>query len=77
MQGISQVYLLGDSNKVQMKIIKTGSTYMDAYIVEEGLTAGDKIAFGGTQLLKNGTIITPKQTNWQPGMPVDKKAAGK
>ena len=74
MQGISQVYVLGDSSKVQMKIITTGPTYKDAYVVEDGLAAGDKIAFGGTQLLRNGTVITPKPTDWQPGMPGDKTA---
>jgi membrane fusion protein (multidrug efflux system) len=74
MQGISQVYLLGDSSKVQMKIITTGPTFKDAYIVEDGLAAGDKIAFGGTQLLRNGTVIAPKPTEWQPGLPGDKTA---
>jgi membrane fusion protein (multidrug efflux system) len=74
MQGISQVYVLGDSSKVETKIIVTGPSYKDAYVVEDGLAAGDKIAFGGTQLLKNGTVITPKPTEWQPGMPGDKSA---
>jgi membrane fusion protein (multidrug efflux system) len=77
MQGISQVYLLGDSSKVHMKIIQTGPTYKDAYVVEDGLSAGDKIAFGGTQLLRNGTVITPKPTDWQPGLPGEKKAPNK
>jgi membrane fusion protein (multidrug efflux system) len=77
MQGISQVYVLGDSSKVQMKIIATGPMYKDAYVVEDGLAAGDKIAFGGTQLLRNGSVITPKLTDWQPGMPANKKALGK
>jgi len=77
MQGISQVYLLGDSSKVDMKIITTGPTYKDAYLVEDGLSAGDKIAFGGTQLLRNGTVITPKLTEWQPGLPGDKTAPSK
>jgi membrane fusion protein (multidrug efflux system) len=77
MQGISQVYLLGDSSKVQMKIITTGPTFKDAYVVEDGLAAGDKIAFGGTQLLRNGTVITPKPTDWQPGMPGVKSAPSK
>jgi membrane fusion protein (multidrug efflux system) len=69
MQGISQVYVLGDSSKVYMKIITTGPTYRDAYVVEDGLAAGDKIAFGGTQLLRNGSVITPKPIEWQPGVP--------
>jgi membrane fusion protein (multidrug efflux system) len=74
MQGISQVYLLGDSSKVHLKIISTGPTYKNAYIVEDGLAAGDKIAFGGTQLLRNGTVIKPKPIEWQPGLPGDKTA---
>lgn len=67
MQGIYQVYVLGDSSKVQMQIIKPGPTYKDGYVVEEGLKSGDKIALGGTSLLKNGSVITPKITTWEPG----------
>jgi membrane fusion protein, multidrug efflux system len=70
MQGIYQVYVLGDSNKVQLQIIKAGPPFRDGYIVEDGLKAGDKIAFGGTQLLRNGTVIEPKMVEWQPGMKV-------
>lgn len=67
MQGIYQVYVLGDSSKVQMQIIKPGPIYKDGYVVEEGLKMGDKIALGGTSLLKNGSVITPKNTVWEPG----------
>jgi membrane fusion protein (multidrug efflux system) len=77
MQGISQVYVLGDSSKVKLKIIQTGPTYKDAYVVLDGLAAGDKIAFGGTQLLKSGSVITPKMTEWQPGMPNSATAPNK
>jgi len=73
MQGIYQVYVLGDSNKVRLQIIQPGPSFKDAYIVTDGLTAKDKIAFGGTQLLKSGSKITPKPTDWQPGM-TDKKS---
>ena len=69
MQGIYQVYVLGDSSKVQMQIIKPGPTFKDGYVVEEGLKSGDKIAMGGTSLLKNGSVITPKVIQWQPGQP--------
>lgn len=67
MQGIYQVYVLGDSSKVQMQIIKPGPSYKDCYVVEDGLKSGDKIALGGTSLLKNGSVITPKITPWEPG----------
>jgi membrane fusion protein (multidrug efflux system) len=67
MQGIYQVYVLGDSSKVNMQIIKPGPSYKDGYVVEDGLKSGDKIAMGGTSLLKNGSVIVPKITVWQPG----------
>ena len=67
MQGIYQVYVLGDSSKVHMQIVKPGPSYKDGYVVEDGLKSGDKIALGGTSLLKNGSVITPKITPWEPG----------
>ena len=67
MQGIYQVYVLGDSSKVHMQIIKPGPSYKDGYVIEDGLKSGDKIALGGTSLLKNGSVITPKITPWEPG----------
>lgn len=67
MQGIYQVYVLGNSNKVEMKMVQIGSPYKDSYIVTEGLTANDKVALGGTSLLKSGSVITPKIKEWTPG----------
>lgn len=67
MQGIYQVYVLGDSSKVHMQIVKPGPAYKDGYVIEDGLKTGDKIAMGGTSLLRNGSVITPKLIQWQPG----------
>lgn len=67
MQGIYQVYVLGDSSKVHMQIVKPGPSFKDGYVIEDGLKAGDKIALGGTSLLRNGSVITPKLIQWQPG----------
>ena len=66
MQGIFQVYVVDNKNKVDMKIIQVGPAYKDSYIVSEGLTANDKVALGGTSLLKAGSVITPKVTEWSP-----------
>lgn len=68
-QGIFQVYVLGADNKVQMQIVKPGPAIKNGYIIEEGLKPGDKIAMGGTSLLKNGSVITPKVVPWQLGDP--------
>jgi membrane fusion protein (multidrug efflux system) len=70
MQGIYQVYVVNDSNKVQLQIIQPGPSFQDAYVVTDGLKPGDKIAFGGTQLLRNGSVIHPKVVGWKPGMKV-------
>lgn len=66
-QGIFQVYLVGNDNKVSMQIVKPGPAVKNGYIIEDGLKPGDKIAMGGTSLLKNGSVITPKMMQWQPG----------
>ena len=68
-QGIYQVYVVGNDNKVQMQIVKPGPAVKNGYIIEEGLKPGDKIAMGGTSLLKNGSVITPKIVQWKLGDP--------
>jgi len=66
MQGVFQVYVVDSANKVDLKIIQVGPAYKDSYIVTDGLTANDKVALGGTSLLKAGSVITPKVTDWTP-----------
>ncbi|WP_348798202.1 efflux RND transporter periplasmic adaptor subunit [Flavobacterium adhaerens] len=66
-QGIFQVYVLDKDNKVQMRIITPGPAYKNGYVIEDGLKAGDKIAIGGTSLLRNGSPVVPKMISWQPG----------
>ncbi|MBF4464921.1 efflux RND transporter periplasmic adaptor subunit [Flavobacterium sp. LC2016-12] len=67
MQGITQVYVLGKDNKVEMKAIQLGPAFKDSYIVTDGLTANDKIALGGTSQLKSGNVVTPQIKEWTPG----------
>jgi membrane fusion protein, multidrug efflux system len=66
MQGLYQVFTVADSNKLNMKLIRIGPQYNMSYIVEEGLSAGDRIVVGGTQLLRSGTIISPVDKPWSP-----------
>lgn len=72
MQGIFQVYVLGDSSKVHLKVIQPGPSYKDAYLVLDGLQATDKIAMGGTALLKNGSVVIPKPSPWEAGANLNK-----
>ena len=74
MQGIYQVYVLAADNKVEMRVITPGPTFKDGYVIVDGLKAGDKIALGGTSLLKSGSLIVPKKINWLPGQDVTNTA---
>jgi membrane fusion protein (multidrug efflux system) len=66
MQGLFQVFTVADSNKLIIKLIKIGPQYNMSYIVEEGLTPGDRIVVGGTQMLRSGSVITPIEKKWSP-----------
>jgi membrane fusion protein (multidrug efflux system) len=61
LQGQKQVYVVGDSNKVTMKLIQTGPKFGRYTIVESGLVPGEKVIIGGTALLRNGMVVVPKQ----------------
>jgi len=66
MQGLFQVYTVGDSNKIEIRLIKPGPVYNMSYIVESGLTKQDKIVIGGTQMLRAGIMIEPNEKSWSP-----------
>jgi membrane fusion protein (multidrug efflux system) len=66
MQGLFQVFTVGDSNKINIRLIKPGPSYNMSYIVESGLTKQDKIVIGGTQMLRSGVIIKPSEKTWSP-----------
>lgn len=65
MQGIFQVYLVDDSSRTILKFVKPGPAYKDAYIIEEGLSVSQKVIVGGTQMIRPGIIVLPKDMNWK------------
>jgi membrane fusion protein (multidrug efflux system) len=66
MQGIFQVFTVADSNKLNIKLIKIGPQYRMSYIVEGGLKEGDRIVLGGSQMLRNGSVVKPVNKIWSP-----------
>jgi membrane fusion protein (multidrug efflux system) len=66
MQGSFQVFTVADSNKLNLKLIKLGPQYNMSYVVEQGLSKGDRIVIGGTQMLRSGSVITPVEKQWSP-----------
>ena len=63
MQGKQMIYVVGQGNKVQSKIITTNGTSDLNFIVTEGLSEGDIVVVEGASKLKNDTEIIPQQAN--------------
>jgi membrane fusion protein (multidrug efflux system) len=66
MQGLYQVFTVNDSNKLALKLITIGPQYNMSYLVDGGLSKGDRIVVGGTQMLRSGSVITPVEKQWSP-----------
>ncbi|HEX3797659.1 MAG TPA: efflux RND transporter periplasmic adaptor subunit [Verrucomicrobiae bacterium] len=64
LQGSYQIITVDDQNKTHLKSVKVGQQVGANWIIEEGLQAGDKVVIEGTQQVKEGTTVNPKQ--WNP-----------
>lgn len=60
LQGIFQVSVVGDDNKVTVQNVKLGDRVDSNWIVEDGLQAGQKIIVGGIQKVTSGATVVPK-----------------
>lgn len=59
-QGKYQVAVVGDGNKVQLRNVVLGSAIGNRYVVDEGLTAGDRVVVEGLARAADGAPVTPK-----------------
>jgi len=59
LQGVYQVGVVSDDNKVTIKTVKLGPQYADLWVVESGLQAGDKVVVDGLQRIKSGMTVAP------------------
>lgn len=62
-QNVFQVFVLGDSNKIESRMVKVGLRSGENWIINEGLKQGDKVALLGSKMLKSGTKINPIGVN--------------
>ena len=62
-QGKQMIFVVGEGNKVQSKIITTNGTSDLNFIVTEGLSEGDIVVVEGASKLKNDIEIVPQQVN--------------
>ena len=59
-QDKSYVYLVDKANKLHMQSFTPVTRFSQYYIVKDGLKAGDKILFEGTQNARDGMVIKPE-----------------
>ena len=62
MQGIHNVYVINNENKVELRRIKVGPTIDSFWLVDEGLNNGEKVVYEGLQKVKPGMTVNPVLT---------------
>lgn len=58
-QDRTYVYVVNGGNKIKMTSFSAGRRFGHFYLVKDGLKAGDKIVYEGTQSLKDGAEVVP------------------
>lgn len=60
LQGVSQVAVVGDDDQIAIKTVLLGPRFGSEWIVESGLTAGDRVVVEGLQKVRAGMKVVPK-----------------
>ena len=61
-QGKYLVAVVGEGNKVDLRPVKPGERIGSDWIINEGLKAGENVIVEGTQKVRSGAIVVPKNT---------------
>lgn len=59
LQGIYQVGVVGQDNKVTIKTVQLGPQFGDMWVVESGLHSGENVVVDGLQRVRNGMTVAP------------------
>jgi membrane fusion protein (multidrug efflux system) len=60
-QGTYQVGVVGADNKVEMRTVQVGERAGTMWLVEQGLTAGERVIVEGLARAKTGATVVPKE----------------
>jgi membrane fusion protein (multidrug efflux system) len=58
-QGIFQVAIVGDDNKVRIQNVQIGPQVGPNWLVNQGVEAGDRVVVGGMQYARPGATVNP------------------
>jgi len=59
LQGLYSVFVVGQDNTVKEHQITLGPAVGSAYLVKEGLAAGDQVVYEGLQMVRDGAVVNP------------------
>jgi membrane fusion protein (multidrug efflux system) len=59
-QGQYQVAVVGADNKVSVRKVKVGPRIGSSWVIESGVTAGDRVITEGTAKAPDGAVVNPK-----------------
>jgi membrane fusion protein (multidrug efflux system) len=59
LQGLFNVFVVDESNKVETREIKVGPKVGSMWLISEGLQPGEKVVFEGLQKVKDGITVNP------------------
>jgi len=76
LQGLYQVAVVGPGDKVEIRPVQTGDRVGSLWIIEKGLSPGDRIVVEGIQKVKPGMVVNPKPAA-EPAAPAAPAAPGK
>lgn len=60
LQGSYRLAVVGEDNKVSMRPVKVGERVGNLWIINEGLSAGERIIIEGVQKVRDGAVVNPK-----------------
>jgi membrane fusion protein (multidrug efflux system) len=80
LQGLFQVAVVGPDNKVEIKAVEIGPRVDSLWIIEKGLSPGERIVVEGVQKVRPGMEVAPKAAPAEapaaaPGTPAAKSRA--
>lgn len=59
-QGVDTVYVVDAKNQVSLRTVQLGPQYQQAFLVQSGLSRGDRVIVQGTQKVKPGVTVVAK-----------------
>jgi RND family efflux transporter MFP subunit len=63
LQGMYQVAVVGDGNKVSVRPVKVGDRVGAMWIIQSGVKSGELVIVEGLQKVRDGAVVKPKQSN--------------